>query len=281
MAQSPQPPIDPVAPLIIAPPPAPMSFGKTLWVFANTVRRGIDSVYGLLLLAGMVGWRHLWRRHDQQALFWVSMSVLAGMWVHLWYAQESSSRYVLSIVLLGTPFAALGWLAICQTLTAVFQRTRGQSPSLATTFAVSLLFIGMGGCGHALTNRYDNREREAVLGKWIRAGFGPGRRLMTWGRMDLMDYYADSRGEVVPAEASVDTVLQAIAARRPELVVVSRRAAGTEAVERLLAQASQLGFTQLDIHRLPSGHDWKDMVVLAGSMADQALRAVERHGPER
>ena len=93
-------------------PKPPKHFGRMLWMFFPTMTRGLAPGFALLMFGGMWGWRRMWARRDNQALFCTAMVILCGIWVQLWF-DNFSRRYALPIVLLGAPFAALGllWLA--------------------------------------------------------------------------------------------------------------------------------------------------------------------------
>ena len=52
----------------------------------------------------------LFHRSDNLPILLIVLAVAGGIWIHLWYAHQASSRYVLTIVLLSTRSAALGLL---------------------------------------------------------------------------------------------------------------------------------------------------------------------------
>ena len=97
---------------IVAAPPPRLSNGRLLLMFANTFRRGVGALFGTLWLIGFATSPRTWLRRDQVVLFPVAAMILGGIWVHLWYAQATSSRYFLALVLIGSPCAAAGWLRL-------------------------------------------------------------------------------------------------------------------------------------------------------------------------
>ncbi|HJT34396.1 MAG TPA: glycosyltransferase family 39 protein, partial [Pirellulales bacterium] len=96
--------------------PQRMGASRALWIFVNTLRRGFGVLFGLCWLAGFACRPRLWLRRDHMVLFLVAGCVAAGTWVHLWYAQATSSRYFLAIVVLAAPCAAMGCCWACRGL---------------------------------------------------------------------------------------------------------------------------------------------------------------------
>jgi hypothetical protein len=90
----------------------PMTVGRMIWVFIPTMARGLGPVFALLMFGGLWGWRRLWARRDQQALFCTSVVIMCGIWVQLWFDKTICPRYALPIVLMASPFAALGFLGL-------------------------------------------------------------------------------------------------------------------------------------------------------------------------
>ena len=97
----------------VAASPPRLSNGRLLWMFANALRRGVGALFGVLWLVGFATSPRTWLRRDQVVLFLVAAMIVGGIWVHLWYAQATSSRYFLALVLIGSPCAATGWLRLC------------------------------------------------------------------------------------------------------------------------------------------------------------------------
>ncbi len=64
------------------------------------------------MFGGIWGWRRVWARRDHQALFCTAVVIMCGIWVQLWYDKTICPRYALPIVLMASPFAALGFLVL-------------------------------------------------------------------------------------------------------------------------------------------------------------------------
>ncbi|NLF09950.1 MAG: glycosyltransferase family 39 protein, partial [Pirellulaceae bacterium] len=94
------------------------------WIYFPTLTRGLSPIYALAMLGGLWGWRRLWARRDNQPLFYVAASILCAIWIHLWYGRNICPRYVLPIVLMASPFAALGLLGFVERLARLAGRFR-------------------------------------------------------------------------------------------------------------------------------------------------------------
>ena len=90
----------------------PLRLGRMIWVFIPTMTRGLAPVFALLMFGGIWGWRHVWRRRDHQTLFWTAVVIMCGIWIQLWFDRAICPRYALPIVLMASPFAALGLLGL-------------------------------------------------------------------------------------------------------------------------------------------------------------------------
>ena len=90
----------------------PLGFGRMIWIFIPTMTRGLSPVFALLMFGGIWGWRRVWARRDHQPLFYTAVVIMCGIWVQLWYDRNICPRYALPIVLMASPFAALGLLGL-------------------------------------------------------------------------------------------------------------------------------------------------------------------------
>lgn len=241
--------------------PARMSAGRTLWAFINGLRRGFGALFGLCWLAGFACRPRLWLRRDHGILFLVAGCVAAGTWVHLWYAQETSSRYFLAVVLLAVPCAAMGccWTCRCLERAAGWLFARWSFAPRTSAFswrvAALLVLIVAAGAAETLPSRHEGRRREAALGRWILAEFGPGRRIVTPHPLGLLGFYAHASTHALgsgPAETT-DTA---------DVAVALRHSMNSEATASFVAAARRRGLRPIDTRRLPAEHDWRDVMVL-------------------
>lgn len=237
-----------------------MSTRKTAVTFFNTLRRGIGGIFGICWLVGFFSRPKFWLRGDHLALFVLAGCVAAGIWVHLWYAQATSSRYFLSIVIVASGCAAVGCLQIEDWLRRKLSQA-GLSP-LQRRFACAagLLAICSLGVGEGLYTTYPGRQRDAAIGKWLNSRLGAERRLATCGSMEIVDYYAAASAQ--PLASDPTSALAQLGEWRPCAAVLSRRALAPEDLQRIVAGARELGFSLVAGAQLPRGYDWTDLVVL-------------------
>lgn len=248
-----------------------MSAAKTAVVFLNTMRRGIGGIFGLCWIVGFLSHPRLWFRRDHLAMFLTAACVAGGIWVHLWYAQATSSRYFLSIVILASGCSAWGCLQAHDWLRRAAMHL-GLSPARQRfAQALCLLVIGALGIGEGLYTQYPGRERDAAVGKWLKNRLGAEPRLATSGPMELVDYYAEAVARSLPRDAA--SALKQLAEWQPGAVVLSRRALARDELDRIVAGSQDLGFSPVAGARLPAGYDWKDLVVLQRSADDTITEA--------
>lgn len=241
--------------------PRRMGGGRTLWIFVNTLRRGFGALFGLCWLAGFACRPHLWLRRDHLVLFLVAGCVAAGTWVHLWYAQATSSRYFLAIVVLASPCAAMGCCWACRRLERaaswLFARTSfvPQRIALSRSVAVLALLIIAAGAAELVATRYDGRRREAALGRWVLGEFGPGRRILSPGPVGLIGYYARAASDAMYTESGTPI-------DKGDLAIALRHSVTPDELAAFIANARRQGMRPIDAGRLPGGYDWRDVVVL-------------------
>ena len=133
-------------------PEASMTVGRMAWVFFPTMTRGLSPIFALLMFGGIWGWRRVWSRRDHQPLFYTAVVIMCGIWIHLWYGQNICPRYALPIVLMASPFAALGLLGLVPRLSRVAEwfsspLKKSDSGSLGATAGLSSsVFPGVSPC---------------------------------------------------------------------------------------------------------------------------------------
>jgi hypothetical protein len=217
--------------------------------------RGLTPVFALLMFGGMWGWRRVWARRDLQPLFYVCLAVLAGTALDLWYVQVSCPRYAFTIVLLGSPFAALGLLGLRDRCLRFAERRRLSAAGRGLAAAIPALALVLP-LGELASKGYAHRGVEADLGHWLRSQFGPQRTLVgPAGVTHAVSYYADARCVVFPFEADAATVSSMVKRYRPDIVLLrpSRRIAAEE-WDPLLARLRRLGFAEACPNPLPDGY---------------------------
>jgi hypothetical protein len=246
--------------------PLRMSARELSWEFLHTAEQGLDVVFALLMFAGIWFYRRIWLRSDHQALFYTSLMVTAGMWIHLWYAQISSNRYILPVVLMGCVFAAQALLSLSVLCGRIIRWLGwGENPQ-GLILAGLLLAVGTVGTSEALSCNFGYRASEPQLGKWIHARFGPAPNLLgSDGVTMVIGYYAQGDYRVFPIFASDSAVLTMTRQYQPDavllLVTKRMRRMKPDHYRPLLEKMKELGFEAVDPSQLPSGCE--RLVVLA------------------
>ena len=227
----------------------PLHVGRMLWRFFPTLTRSLSPVFALLMFGGMWGWRRVWWRRDHQALFCTALVVLAGIWVQLWYetyTKSISPRYALPIVLMASPFAALGLLGLLHRIPQMMGKLGWQAPSVRAVIVPVLLLAVAPGMVDVLNNTLTHagtRQMMIEVGCWAKREFAAGPTIV--GPLDLapvVGYYAGSNLYAKYRYGDSDAVILALAARTNADVVLlpagepqepDRRTPLTEGLKRL------------------------------------------------
>ena len=147
------------------------TFGRMLWVYFPILTRGLTPIYALLMFGGLWGWRRVWARRDHQPLFYTTLVILFGIWVQLWYDKNICPRYMLPVVLMASPFAALGLLALMVRLMRIVGWLGGSVRSQRITAAAVVVLVLAAGVGDAMTGNakyFETRRMAAEVGRWVR-----------------------------------------------------------------------------------------------------------------
>jgi hypothetical protein len=221
------------------------AFLHLLQTYLVTTGRGFDPIVALLLPASVIGWFSLWFRRDQVPILLAAGAILFGAWIHLWYAHEISSRYVLSVFLLLCPLCALG---ICwpaekrqRLLPSVLAGSAGAQGALAL---LVLAGLGILGWSDALGSSFDSRAAQAELGRRIAREF-PDARFAGSPRISaLVAYYAGAQFEEISPTEPADQFVARLDRLRPEAILIDRRDARLR--DLVLSRSAAWGMTVVD-----------------------------------
>ena len=198
-----------------------MSFQAMLREFVPDLYKGFTPVYGLLMLGGLAAWRRTWLRRDQLALFYTSLALLASIWCHLWIGHATCPRYLLPIVIMASPFTALGLLGFVHWLAGAADRLRVPTGFTRLAIAGCLAAVAVGGVGFALGSEFRQRRVEADLGRWLHQRSGPRPVLAgPEGLAQVVNYYAQGSCRQFPGAASPDEVLTAVSQSHPDMLLL-------------------------------------------------------------
>jgi len=251
--------------------PVRMTYREAAWFFLHNGESGLTPFFALLLFGGLWAWRRVWFRPDHQPLFYVSMMICAGIWIHLWCSQGTSHRYLFPIVIMGSMFAALGMLSLASWLCRVMRR-----PTLwmAQMSLLLLGFLAVFGTADALSSNYGFRRAEPQLARWIQQRYGPRPVVLgSEGVTPVIGYYAQAECHAFPAATSDGIVLASMEQYQPDviLLVLSRRMqrTGWARFKDLVEQIQKRGFTLVNRESLPSGCE--RLLVLARPPKDSRM----------
>ncbi len=214
-------------------------------LFMSTMLRGLTPVFGLAFIVGYLAFRPTWDRRDHLPLALFAISVAIGVWIHLWFAHQGSSRYALSIVIISTRCAALGLLFSAQWAANAARRLGwGRRLVSLVPLSVVLLFICFG-CVEALRHHDDSRLARAELGRWIERHYGSQAVVLCTDDMTyLIGYYQYGQARLVVTGTDPDTLVAAIDRMQPQVVALSRDRLPAEAVAAVLANRRQLNMSE-------------------------------------
>ena len=191
-----------------------------VWSFVRIVERGITPFHGLLLFGGMLLHWRLFLRSDHLPTVAYGVLVCAGIWIHLWHVGDASSRYSLSIALMGCRAGAIclmrmnGWAVdLCGTLAAP-ERLR------AVVATAGLAAIGIVGWTDAWTTKYEDRVAKAELGRWIHEQCG-GHPVVAGAdeQLPLVGFYAKTHIHRLEVGVAGDDIVSEIDAVGADVVV--------------------------------------------------------------
>jgi hypothetical protein len=203
----------------------PLRLGRMIWVFIPTMTRGLAPVFALLMFGGIWRWRNVWSRRDHQVLFCTAVVVMCGIWIQLWFDRAICPRYALPIMLMASPWAALGMLGLTARLARIAQGLRwGGHGQQAIVAAVAAIVVAIN-CTDAMTSNtkyFQSRRVAAELGYWVQREFSAPPVLV--GPMDItpiVSYYSHSSPfRTFRWEAADDAILRIVAESHASVVLL-------------------------------------------------------------
>lgn len=239
------------------------SVGRILEILIPAFYRGYTPVFGLLTLLGIGCWWRTYLRSDHLAVLMSALGLFTGMWIAVWCVHESSPRYVLSAMILGIPWPALGLLSLSQWCGRRTRRLLDWEPGARWASYVPLLapVIAL----IASVNMIDPAKLscEKIVGRWLgQQGHLPAVMVGPMGAATVVSYYSGVRDvRTFPWNSGDDQVLAMVHANHPDMVLlrISKRFTA-ERCQRLMAQMRPWGLEEIPADRHPEG--CKEMYVL-------------------
>lgn len=225
----------------------------------NVCERGLTPLFAIMMFAGYLTHLRLFHRSDHLPMLLLALAVVAAVWIHLWYAHQASSRYVLTIVLLATRGAAIGILDFGRLAEAWFsQRWPRAKWSAATALLVLAMLVGT---IDAVSSDFKSREALAGLGNWIYDRYGASSVVVgSESQLAVVGFYAQTEAFPFPMTLSGDALAQWLDGVAPDVVVISKRRQQPADYEPILAQRERLGLELIPAERIPAST--KNMLVL-------------------
>jgi len=229
-----------------------LSKGEMFHAWVNVIERGIHPVFLLLMAIGYMHSPRMWNRRDHAALGFVGMLVALGIWVHLWYSQQVSTRHVLLIVLVSSRVAAWGLVATMIGARRLAEWYQAQAVVRRLAPIAIVLALGTMGWADALSSTETSARDRAEVGRWIRDQYGASRLVVCSDNLSsLVGFYAQTHCYSVPAQTRGPALIQTLEQFHPDIVVLSRPRLPRESYELLLAEQQRLGLSEIDSSHVP------------------------------
>ena len=214
--------------------------------------------YGLLLVVGLYGWRRVFCRRDQQALFAYGLLLFFSVWVYYARYKGIDIRYFLSIVLIALPYLALGLLGVAEWIVQSARRYSLASPRrrAAVVFGLLLATAAVGMPDATLSSR-PVMTQQTELGRWILRHVGPDQTVLGPSScLELLAYHAQARAIAFPpsVRGGGEALLDVIRVNDPAIIFVwddlynPNLFALSDTIAR---QCTELGYEPISSDRLP------------------------------
>jgi hypothetical protein len=198
-----------------------LSLREMLRKFLPDLYKGFGPVYGLLMLGGLAAWRRTWLRQDHQPLIYTSLALLASIWCHLWFGRATCPRYLLPVVIMSSPFAALALLAVVRWLAAAAARLRVPAGLARLAIAGCLAGVAVSEAGITLWNDFRQQGVEMELGRWLDQRYGPGPVLVgPRGLTEVVTYYAKGSCRSFHQSAPPAEILAIVGQSHPDMLLL-------------------------------------------------------------
>jgi len=238
------------------PPIKPRTAGRVAWIMAEKIGRAFTATFGVLALIGLARWWRLCFRWDRLPLVILCLGTLSAVWIFTAEHFLSSTRYILPLVILSTPIAALGLLPLCRWASrAAAWAAPGvrAAPHLAATTVFVLALAG--GCADALSSRLSSRAMKAELGDWVRQQLGEQTMIVASANWSLSTYHAAARFQRLPYPDFTMTPArfgQMIDDTQPDVVLLCRQSVPGPTIRLLADQAARRKLEPVDPDQLPT-----------------------------
>ena len=236
--------------------------GFPIWDVLELARKVVGRLfkaftyaYCPLAVIGLWCWRRVFFRPEHQAIF--TMNVLLMVAIGVRHSLDGIDiRYYLPIVIVSTPFMALGLLQAVQWV----GRRDATKTSRPVAVGVGLLgIIAVVGSFSVMPSSRAAMYEHAELGMWILEQFGPRQKIVgSYEKQSLIEYYA--RGQLLSCpnfrEYTAEPLLPLLHKGTPDVVLLWRSWRHDDDWqpyrEKILDRQEELGYHEIPPDRLPA-----------------------------
>jgi hypothetical protein len=165
-------------------------------------RRGIDPVYAVFLVLGMVYLNRKLFSLPFLPLLLMSLGVSLAVWIHLEHRWEASSRYFVTIVLVTLPIAGYGLCKIADDVLSYYIAWRLPWPSgYKNQTTLRLIWVAcfcIYGGALILTRVDETQLHQQQIGLWLLETEGPGKQVAA-SEGQLVAFYGKAELHTYPA----------------------------------------------------------------------------------
>jgi hypothetical protein len=250
---------------ITSTPEGAMTFSRMLWIFFPTLCRGLFPVYAIVMLWGLWCRRQIWGRRDHQAMFYVAMCLVLGIWVHIWLSGVTQ-RYILPVVLMAMPFAVLGFMDLAVRLGRLVAwlhgspRTQQTVVTIAITLAAATTIFE---CMKENASYYQSRNFAANIGRWVQKEYTePHMMTGPWCVVPIVNYHAcgQAYSEFYCTHNNKEIIEQIKSTNADVVILEPWKQLTTERCDTIAGELSHLGYKA--VHPEIPNKDKSDIQVL-------------------
>jgi hypothetical protein len=232
-------------------------FTRMVAIYIPVLVKGLSPIFALLMLCGLWRWRRVWARRDNQPLFYTALATMIAAWIHAWCAHESCDRYFLPIVLMASPFAALGLLAISGRLLGLIERLNNKHVFQSMAVFAPLSVAAVVGWSVIFSEHYERRDAEVELAGRIHKQFENTPLIFgSEGVTPVVAYYAKANWTTLTKKMDNKAVLDNITLLQPDVILISAtRRKKLADTRQLIDQIQTLDYKEIERSNLPHGMD--------------------------
>lgn len=235
--------------------PSGVSFWRMIAICVPTMVKSFTPLFALPMLGGWWRWRNVWRRRDHQPLFYVTLAIILATCIHAWYANELCPRYYLSIVLMASPYAALGLMALSGRILRFVERLQVKAILGYIAVFSPAAIVAFAGWGFAFAENFEHRVADVELGAWVRNEFGPSATLLgSEGITSVVAYYARVSCNTLTKNMDDAMVSEKVEGLKPDVIfLIATHRNNLRNPRPLIDRIKELGYTEMERDDLPRG----------------------------